>query len=169
MIAVVVHSVRVSLLSHHRVVLLKEEDAERSLPIWIGPFEAESIVMALQHAQPPRPQTHDLLKNVIEQMGGSVSHILVNALADNTFFGRIVLDVSGQHVEIDSRPSDAIALAVRCDVPIYVAEGVMDQAGIVPSPDIEPASVDEEDQLSLFRDFVNTLDLDEEENEDKEK
>lgn len=169
MISVVVQSVRVSLLSHHRVVLLKEADAERYLPIWIGPFEADAIVMALQGIEPPRPQTHDLLKSVIEQLGGTVSHVLISDLAENTFFGRIVVDVSGQHVEIDSRPSDAMALAVRCDAEIYVSEAVMAQAGVVPSPDIEPTSDEEADRLSLFRDFVNTLDLDDEEDEDRDE
>ena len=159
MIGTVVHSIRVSLMSHHRVVLLKEADVDRYLPIWIGPFEADAIAMALQNVQPPRPMTHDLLKAVVQELGATVSHILINALTDNTFHGRIVMDLAGRHLEIDSRPSDAIALAVRCAVPIYVAEDVMAQASIVPSPELEHVSPEEEERLSAFRDFVNTLDL----------
>jgi hypothetical protein len=146
-------------MSHHRVVLLKEADVDRYLPIWIGPFEADAIAMALQNVQPPRPMTHDLLKAVVQELGATVSHILINALTDNTFHGRIVMDLAGRHLEIDSRPSDAIALAVRCAVPIYVAEDVMAQASIVPSPELEHVSPEEEERLSAFRDFVNTLDL----------
>ncbi|MBM4429419.1 MAG: bifunctional nuclease family protein [Chloroflexi bacterium] len=161
MITTTVHSVRVSLLSHHRVVLLKEVDVERYLPIFIGQFEADAIVMSLQHIEPPRPMTHDLLKNSILALGATISHILISQLKDNTFYGRIVLDVGGRHMELDSRPSDAMALAVRCGVPIYVAEEVMAQASIVPSPELEHVSAEEEERLSAFRDFVNTLDLEE--------
>jgi len=165
MIATVVHSIRVSLMSHHRVVLLKEADVDRYLPIWIGPFEADAIAMALQKVQPPRPMTHDLLKAVVQELGATVSHILINELTDNTFHGRIVMDLSGRHMEIDSRPSDAIALAVRCAVPIYVAEDVMAQASIVPSPELEHVSPEEEERLAAFRDFVNTLDMGDSANE----
>ena len=163
MIAVFVHSVRVSLMSQHRVVLLKQVDADRYLPIWIGPFEADAIVMALQHLDPPRPMTHDLLKSAIVELGATVSHILVAELTDNTFHGRIVMDMDGRHMELDSRPSDAMALAVRFGVPIYVADGVMEQAGIATSPELGPVSEEEAERLSAFRDFVNSLDLDEQE------
>jgi len=160
-ITTTVHSIRVSLMSHHRVVLLKDSQAERYLPIWVGPFEADAIAMALQHVEPPRPMTHDLLRNVITELGASVSHVLINALADNTFHARIVLDIAGRHSEVDSRPSDGIALAVRCGAPIYVEQDVMDQASIVVSPELEHVTPDEEQRLSAFRDFVNTLDLEE--------
>jgi bifunctional DNase/RNase len=163
MIKVAVDSVRVSLMSHHRVVVLKATKADRYLPIWIGAFEADAIVMALQHLEPPRPMTHDLLRNVIDQLGAVVSHILVAELTDNTFHGRIVMDVNGRHMELDSRPSDAMALAVRCGVPIYVAEDVMEQAGIVASPELEPVSPEEEERLAAFGDFVDSLDLGEQE------
>lgn len=159
MITTTVHSVRVSLLSHHRVVLLKEVDVERYLPVFVGQFEADAIVMSLQHIEPPRPMTHDLLKSSIQQLGATISHILISELKDNTFYGRIVMDVSGRHMELDARPSDAMALAVRCGAPIYVADAVMAQASIVPSPELEHVSADEEERLSAFRDFVNTLDL----------
>jgi bifunctional DNase/RNase len=161
MIVTIVDSIRASLLSNQRVVLLKDVSSERYLPIWIGPFEAEAIAMALQHVKAPRPMTHDLLKNVIDQLGATVSHILINELADNTFHGRIVLDVAGRHMEIDSRPSDAIALASRCNVSVYVADEVMAQASIVPSAELEPlepVTPEEEERLSAFRDFFNSLD-----------
>jgi bifunctional DNase/RNase len=161
-LSTVIDRVLVSLMSHHRVVLLRQKDAERFLPIWIGPYESDAIVMALQQAEPPRPMTHDLLKNTIVELGATVSHVLISELRDNTYFGRIVMDVDGRHMELDSRPSDAMALAVRCGVPIYVTEEVMDQAGIVESAELEHVSPEEEQQLSAFRDFVNTLDLGEE-------
>lgn len=166
MIPAIVDSIRASLMSNQRVVLLKDTTSERYLPIWIGPFEAEAIAMALQRIKTPRPMTHDLLKNVIEQLGATVSHILINELTDNTFHGRIVMDVSGRHMEIDSRPSDAIALAARFNVPIYVAEEVMAQASIVPSAELEPlepVTPEEEERLSAFRDFLDSLDTKESE------
>jgi len=159
MITTTVHSIRVSLMSHHRVVLLKDSHAERYLPIWVGPFEADAIAMALQHVEAPRPMTHDLLRNVIVDLGASVSHVLINALADNTFHARIVMDIAGRHAEVDSRPSDGMALAVRCGAPIYVEPVVMDQASIVVSPELGCVTPEEEHRLSAFRDFVNTLDL----------
>ncbi len=173
MIVAIVHSIRASLLSNHRVVLLKDVNSERYLPIWIGPFEAEAIAMALQHIEPPRPMTHDLLKAMILELGATVSHILIHSLVDNTFHGHIVVEIGGQQREVDSRPSDAIALAVRCNAPIYVAEEVMAQASIVPSPEIEPAASvepvtpEEEEHLSVFRDFLNSLDDSQEKQKDE--
>jgi bifunctional DNase/RNase len=161
-LSTVIDRVLVSLMSHHRVVLLRQQDAQRFLPIWIGPYESDAIVMALQQAETPRPMTHDLLKNAIVELGATVSHILISELRENTYFGRIVMDVDGRHMELDSRPSDAMALAVRCGVPIYVTEEVMSQAGIVESAELEHVSPEEGQQLSAFRDFVNTLDLGEE-------
>ena len=162
MITTTIDSVRVSLMSHHRVVLLKDADLERFLPIWIGPFEADAIVMALQQIEPPRPMTHDLFKSAVQALGATISHVLISELRDNTYFGRIVMDVGGRHMELDSRPSDAMALAVRCGVPIYVADEVMSQGAIVRSPELEPVSPEEEQSLSAFRDFVNSLDLEDE-------
>ena len=166
MITTTVHSIRFSLMSHHRVVVLKDAELDRYLAIWIGPYEAEAILMALQHIEPPRPMTHDLLKSITDVLGATVSHVLINELTDNTFHARIVMDVDGRHSEIDSRPSDAMALAVRCAVPIYVAEKVMEQASFVPSPELDHVSPEEEERLSAFRDFVNTLDLGDEAQED---
>jgi len=158
MIEVTIDSIRASLMSQHRVVILKDVDSERYLPIWIGPFEAEAITLELQQVELTRPLTHDLLQAVITGMGGRVSHVLVNDLHDDTFYARIVLDNNGQALEIDSRPSDSIALAVRAKAPIFVAESVMDRAAIMPD---EGISCSDEKKLAVFRDFVDTLDLDE--------
>ena len=169
MIEVKIDSIRVSLMSQHRVVVLKEVDSDRYLPIWIGPFEADAITVQLQDIQVARPLTHDLLKSVIDEMGATISHIMVNELKNDTFYARIVMDVNGESMEIDSRPSDAIALAVRVHAPLFVAEEVMELASIVPEPSLDeinldgettPVSEEEQEQLSAFRDFINELDLD---------
>jgi len=162
MIEVVVDSIRISLVSQHRIVVLKEMDSDRQLPIWIGPYEADAITIELQDVEVARPVTHDLLKNVIETMGGKVSHVLIKALNDSVFFASLFIDVNGDLQEIDSRSSDAIALAVRVKVPIFVDEEVMDQAGILPEPDIQEEGDEEADPESLdaFADFVDTLDFD---------
>jgi len=157
MIGVSISRILVSLTSHQRVVLLKQDDIERYLAIWIGPYEAEAIALALQQVKPPRPQTHDLLKNMTEALGATVSQILISTLEDNTFYARIAMDVDGRYAEIDSRPSDAMALAVRCGVPIFVAEEVMDEAGIVPSPELDLVTPDEEERLSAYRDLLESL------------
>lgn len=159
MIRVEIDSIRVSLMSEHRVIVLKAIDDELYLPIWIGPYEAEAIAIRLKDVDIARPLTHDLLKNVIDEMGGDISHILVNDLRDDTFYALITVNLNGRVLEIDSRPSDAIALAVRVGVPIFVAEDVMTQAGVVPEEDLSEEAEDDE-QLSAFRDFVDTLDLD---------
>jgi len=157
MIQVTVDSIRASLMSQHRVVILKDVDSERYLPIWIGPFEAEAITLELQQVELARPLTHDLLKAVITEMGAKVSHVMVNDLHDDTFYAHIVLDNNGQPLEIDSRPSDSIALAVRAKAPIFVAESVMERAAITPD---EGISYSDKESLSVFHDFVETLDLD---------
>jgi uncharacterized protein len=161
MVEVTIDSVKVSLVSQYRLVVLKEMGAERYLPIWIGHFEAESITMQMQGVEVPRPLTHDLLKKTIASLGGHVSHIVVTDLRQETFYANIILDVDGRRVEIDSRPSDAIALAVRTSVKIFVNDSVMESAGIVPEDDISGAvSREEEEKLSAFSDFIDTLDLD---------
>lgn len=159
MIRVSVDSIKVSLISQHRVVVLKEEDTERYLPIWIGPFEADAITIGLQSIEMSRPLTHDLLRSVIEGLKASIAHILVSDLRDDTFFAQIIVEVNGRRVEIDSRPSDAIALAVRVKVPIFVAESVMDKAGIVPSEEREEVTEEEEEKLAPFKDLIEGLDL----------
>lgn len=174
MIEVTIDSIRVSLMSQHRIVVLKEENGNRFLPIWIGPFEADAITLQLQGVDAPRPLTHDLLKTVIQTLGGEVQHVLISDLEKNTYYARIVLDVNGDTLEIDSRPSDAIALSVRVNAPVYVADEVMDQAGLLPEEELsltegadaegEPLEDDDEVEqpgdLGVFTDFVEGLDLD---------
>ena len=162
MVEVKIDSIRVSLMTQHRVVVLKESDTDRYLPIWIGPFEADAITIQLQGVQVPRPLTHDLLKSFIRELGVKVSHVVVNELRNDTFFARIVVDVNGKSMEIDSRPSDAIALAVRVGAPIFVSEQVMGLASITPEEEIsaDGTTPEEAENLAIFRDFVESLDLD---------
>lgn len=172
MIEVTIESIRVSLMSQNRIVVLREEGGDRFIPIWIGPFEADAITLQLQRMEVPRPLTHDLLKNVIETLGAEVLHVIISGLEKNTYFARIVLDVEGDTVEIDSRPSDAIALAVRTSAPLYVADEVMQQAGMQPEEEMSltdgasrsELGENEEDaapeDLGAFKDFVEGLDLD---------
>jgi bifunctional DNase/RNase len=174
MIEAKIHSIRMSLVTQHRVVILKEVNAERYLPIWIGAYEADAIAVELQDVSVSRPLTHDLLRSIIGELGATVTRILVNDLHDDTFYARIVMDVNGRHVEVDSRPSDAIALAVRVKSSIFVDEAVMDKAGVLLDADgnskptatggttgatVERTKVDDE-KLAVFRDFINSLDID---------
>src|SRR6266511_3099684 len=166
MIRVTVDSIRVSLLTQHRVVVLREAESRRYLPIWIGPFEADAI--ALQGHEPQRPMTHDLLKSVFGELGAAITHILISDIHDSTFYARIVVEQGSHTIEIDARPSDAIALAVRTDVPIYVEQHVLDQAGVPldeeesvasedPAPPDEPEKEPNEEGLTLFREFFALL------------
>ena len=161
MIEMTIDSIRMSLMNYQRVVILKEKDGERYLPIWIGPAEADSIAIKLQDVSVPRPLTHDLLRSMIESLGARVNWILVNDLRNDTFFAKILIVVDGQEKEIDSRPSDAIALAVRADVPIYADEAVLDKAGILLPADgeVEGLSEEEASKLAPFKDFIDTLNL----------
>jgi uncharacterized protein len=165
-----IESVRLSLMNYQRVVILREKGSDRYLPIWIGPSEADAIAVRLQDVAVARPLTHDLLKNLIEQLGGRVAYIVVNDLSNDTFFARIILDMNGETVEIDSRPSDAIALAVRVDVPIYAEENVLDSAGVLldeqgegddeaVAPRSKPVDQAELERLGAFKDFIESLDL----------
>ena len=175
MIETVVESIRVSLVTQHRVVILKEVDGERHLPIWIGSYEAEAIAMELQGVTASRPLPYDLMRSLIDRLGGVVDRVTVTELTDDVFYARIILRQDGREVEIDSRPSDAIALAVRAQVSILVDESVMEKAGVMlgsdddaegdqgdslAQPDLERAEPVDEERLSVFRDFINTLDLD---------
>ena len=146
----IVESVRVHMLSSQHVVILREAERERYLPIWIGSWEAQSIAMKLQGVEAERPLTHDLLASILEDLGVSVRRIVVSDLADETYRARIVLVWGGDDYEIDARPSDAIALAVRVSAPIFATEAVLDRASVIPE-------ADEEERLSVFRDFVNSL------------
>jgi hypothetical protein len=173
MIEVVIDSIRVSLMSQHRIVVLKDMNGDRYLPIWIGPYEADAITIELQEVPPQRPLTHDLLKSVIRELGGKVIHILISDLRNDVYYARILVEINGKQVEIDSRPSDAIALGVRVKVPIYVAETVMEKASIEPDEDVESVEDTvgegevETGRLSAFQDFVNSLDLDDLDDEDE--
>ena len=131
MVEVFVESIRVNMTNYKRVVMLKEKTAQRYLPIWIGHFEADAIAIPMQNVPVSRPLTHDLLGSVITSLGGKVTQVVINELADETFFAKLIIDDNGRHVEVDSRPSDAIALAIRAKVPIFVEDAVLDQAGMV--------------------------------------
>ena len=161
MIKVTIDSVRASLLSQHRVVVLKEEGMERYLAIWIGPYEADAITIKLQGVEIARPLTHDLLQQSITRLGATVSHILVNDLHDDTFYARVVMDRDGERIELDSRPSDAIALAARAQAPIFVSESVMERAGVVPDEeiDLDEMTPEELEKLAPYKDFIEGLDL----------
>lgn len=140
--------VRVELPANQPIVLLKEEDGERFLPIWIGAFEATAIAFALQGVETARPMTHDLFKNVLEDLGVSIEQVLINDLVEGTFYAEIKMNREKLEHVISARPSDAIALAVRMEVPIFAEEKVLDEASIL----IE--STDEE-EIKRFRDFLD--------------
>ena len=171
-IELIIDSIRVSLRHYQRVVILKEKEADRFLPIWIGADVAEAIALRLQDVSVPRPQTHDLMYAMVEELGGNVRSVVVNDLSNDTFYARIHLEQDGRVTEVDSRPSDAIAIAVRAQVPIFVEESVLERAGVVLDADGQPveggngterrASVSQEEleRLSAFTDFVSELDLD---------
>lgn len=170
LIEMVVESVRVNLQTYQRVVVLKEKDAERYLPIWIGNNEADAIVIQLQNVSVPRPQTHDLLKSVISQLGAKVTRIVVNDLSEDVFYARIGIDIDGRQFEIDSRPSDAIALAVRVQAPIFAEDSVLEKAAVaLDSESVEKEATEEKSEqakeeeykkLAPFREFIDSLDLD---------
>ncbi len=191
MIEVVIDSVRVSLTNQQRIVVLREVNAERYLSIYIGPYEAEAITIALQEIEVARPQTHDLLKNIISTLNARLVRVEVVALREDVYFGNLVVESNGRILNIDSRPSDALALAVRGHVPVFVSREVMDTAGIVPEQELSdepppaplaksPKSPAEEpeaqERLSVFEDFLSNLNIgdlnnpeDEEDDSDEEK
>src|SRR5512141_266080 len=175
MIEVQIDSVRVHLMTPQRLVVLKQLDSDRYLPIWVGPYEAEAITVALQEVEMVRPLTHDLLKNVFGAFNAHITRIEIVKLQNEIFYGSIVADLNGKEVHVDSRPSDAIALSVRAHVPILVHPTVMEDAGIIPEQDLpenaqeeeepekaEPAPLSKEgaERLSVFEDFLGKLDLD---------
>ena len=172
MIEMAIDSIRASLVNYQRVVILKEQVTGRCLPIWIGPSEADAIALKLHHTKVPRPLTHDLLSSVIGTLGASLVYIVINDLHDDTFYAKLTLSTSQGEIEVDSRPSDAMALAVRAQAPIYVEETVLNKAGFImdkesgkPMPaDMElgkgkALSEEELQRLSAFHDFIDTLDL----------
>jgi hypothetical protein len=174
-VEMVVESVRVHMLSSRHVVILKETDRDRYLPIWIGPWEASAIAMKLQGLTPERPLTHDLFAATLEELGVRIDRVVISTLAEETYHARLFLELGGRTVEIDSRPSDALALAVRSGIRIYAAEAVLDQAGLGADTGLEEGEEGEvgtgaalestgekivDPRLDVFRDFVNSLDVD---------
>jgi uncharacterized protein len=170
MVEMTVDSVRINLATQQRVVILKATKQERYLFIWIAQPEAYAIAVELQGTTSPRPLTHDLLRNVISELGAKIVSIVVSDLVDDVYYARIVLDVAGRHVEIDSRPSDAIALAVRAKTPIYVEDSILEHSGVTLEQGDEPQksalksetkseSEEDADNLDAYRDFINSLDV----------
>jgi len=169
MVEMTVDSVRINLATQQRVVILEATKQERYLFIWIAQPEAYAIAVELQGTTSPRPLTHDLLKNVIAELGAEIVSIVISDLIDDIYYARLVLDVAGRHVEIDSRPSDAIALAVRAKTQIYVEESVLERAGVTLEQSEESQKSDSNseskegetdlDNLEAYRDFINSLDV----------
>jgi bifunctional DNase/RNase len=172
MIEVLIDSIRVHLMTPQRVVVLKQVNTERYLTIWVGPYEAEAITVALQEVEMSRPLTHDLIKNIFTSFNARVIKVEIVNVQDNIFYGNIVVDVDGVEINIDSRPSDAIAIAVRAHVPILVHPDVMETAGQLPDQDMPettapakksppiPLTDEGNDRLSVFKDFMDKLDID---------
>jgi hypothetical protein len=152
-------------MNYQRVVILREKGTNRYLPIWIGPSEADAIAVKLQNVELSRPLTHDLLQSVITTLGASLDYIVVSGLKDDTFYASLALSVDGEKLDIDSRPSDALALAVRVGAPIYADESVLEKAGIMLEDEagkrVSEDRLDEQELqgLSAYKDFINTLDL----------
>jgi bifunctional DNase/RNase len=157
LIEMVVESVRVHMISSQHVVILKESERDRYLPIWIGPAEANAIAMRLQGLSAERPLTHDLLVSVLGAVHSRLSRVVVTHVTDGTFHARLYLEsADGSETEVDSRTSDAIAVAVRTGSTIYVDERVLDEAGVEPEHDDDET----DEKLAVFREFVNSLDVD---------
>ena len=183
MIEATVESIRVSLVTQNRVVILKEIHGSRHLPIWIGANEAEAIALELQGVTPTRPLPYDLMRAMLEELGATVDHIVIADLNDQVYYASVVLSVADRTIQLDARPSDAIALAVRTDARILIEDAVMGNAGVSLDDDGEPVSDIFEDageftgerrqrdsaapsegggsdELGVFREFINSLDLD---------
>lgn len=173
MIEVFVESIRVNMANYKRVVMLKEKSSGRYLPIWIGHFEADAIAIPMQKVPVSRPLTHDLLRSAIDTLGAHLDRVVITDLADETFFAKLILTQNERTLEVDARPSDAIALAIRAEVPIFVEDRVLETAGVTFDGDEESdvpgrqrdrereesTPVDEE-KLTVFKQFINTLDID---------
>lgn len=150
-----VDSIRVHMPSGQHVVILKEKETDRYLPIWIGIYEANAIALKITGITPERPITHDLVANILQSAEMRLKKIQVTSLTNEVFFARLFLGVNGKEVEIDSRPSDAIALAVRMTCPIMVSQDVLDKAGVFPEKEEE----EEDAKLSIFKELINSMDL----------
>ena len=184
LVEVVIDSVRVSLTNQQRIVLLREKQGERFLPIWIGPYEAEAITVSLQEIEVARPQTHDLLLSALATVGARLLRVEVVVLKGDVFYGNLVVDLNGVTHDVDARPSDSIALAVRAHVPILVAPEILATAGIVPEADIQSIILDgtqddgcetsldteggeSQERLSLFENFLKQANLENPPDEDE--
>ena len=148
-----IYGVSFDMVGKQPIVLLKTDDGNRFLPIWIGHPEAAAILMKLQGASTPRPMTHDLLCDILEQLDARCERVSVTELRDNTFYATITISIGGNEVEIDSRPSDALALAVRSDAPIYAAEEVIEESSIEFEHEVE----DQEEVVEKFKDFLDNV------------
>ena len=164
MVEMVIYGVSFDLVGKQPIVLLKTADGNRFLPIWIGHPEAAAILMKLQNASTPRPMTHDLVTEILGQLNAEVVRITVTELRENTFFAQITVQLDGSEVEIDSRPSDAIALAIRSDAPIYAAESVIEESAI----EFEGEEVNEEEMVDEFKKFLENVSPDQFAVEDEE-
>jgi bifunctional DNase/RNase len=161
----VIYGVSFDLVGKQPIVLLKTADGNRYLPIWIGQPEAAAILMKLQGAATPRPMTHDLVTDLLEQLDAQVVRITVTELRDNTFYASITVAMNGSEIEVDSRPSDAIALAVRADAPIFAADRVIEESAI----EFEGEEVNEEEIVSDFKKFLDNVTPEEFAVEDEEE
>ena len=175
LLEVLIDSVRVSLMNYQRVVILKDKESDRYLPIWIGPAEADAIAVKLQDVPVPRPLTHDLLSSVIAELGAKIERIVVSDLSNDTFYAKLIIAVNGSYQEVDCRPSDALAIAVRANAPIFVEDMVMDKASISMDKETgrpisegagqgegadrpkQSISGEELKRLSAFEDFIKDL------------
>ena len=156
MVEMTIDSIRVSMVNYQRVVILKEKGSERYLPIWIGPWEANAIATRLQGVTPERPMTHDLFVATLGALGAKLRRVIISSLAEETYHATLEVELDGRTIEIDARPSDSLALAVRTGVPVFASEAVLDKAGVEPDRQVD-------EKLEVFREFVNSLDLDLEE------
>ncbi|MFL5913227.1 MAG: bifunctional nuclease family protein [Gaiellaceae bacterium] len=151
-----IYGVSFDLVGKQPIVLLKTADGNKFLPIWIGHPEAAAILMKLQSQAPPRPMTHDLLSDMLEQLGAQIVRITVTELRENTFYAQITLQQDGGEIEIDSRPSDAIALAIRAEAPIFAADRVIEESAIeFEGEEIDQDRLDEE--VAKFRNFLDEV------------
>ena len=152
-----VDSIRVHMPSGQHVVILKDREADRYLPIWIGIYEANAIALKITGITPERPITHDLMTNIFRDLGAEIKRVEVSSLSSDVFYARIVMAVDGRTMDIDARPSDAIALAVRSEAPILVSDDVLEKAGV--TPEAEGEGAEEGEGASIFRELVNSMDL----------
>jgi bifunctional DNase/RNase len=172
MIEVVIDSIRVSLMSQQRVVILRETISDRYLPIMVGIYEAEHLTLALQGVEVSRPLTYDLFVNILDTLEAEVVQVEVVSLKDETYYGNIAINIDGSVHNIDSRPSDAMNLAIRLNVPIFVSEDVLNEAGLIPEDDLGEALPDEEvdtERLSVFENYLDQISPDQSEDKPDEE